>query len=69
MLTGASSRAPKWSVVGLIGYGTAWSRGSSSRPPPDTTAEMTASARKPAKPVGSRSSTSKARELSPAPGV
>ena len=35
MLSGASSSAPRWSVVGLSGKATAWSRGSSSRPPPD----------------------------------
>ena len=39
MLSGAISSAPRWSVVGLTGNATAWSRGSSSRPPPDAAAE------------------------------
>ena len=47
MLSGASSSAPRWSVDGLTGNATACSRGSSSRPPPEATAEMTASTRKP----------------------
>ena len=48
MLSGASSSAPRWSVVGLTGWATAWSRSSSSRPPPDATAEAMASSRMPA---------------------
>ncbi len=34
MFSGASSNAPRWSVVGLTGNPTPSSRGSSSRPPP-----------------------------------
>ena len=47
MLSGASSSAPKWSVIGDTGKATACSRGTISRPPPDAIAETTASTRKP----------------------
>ena len=53
MLSGASSSAPRWSVVGLIGWIAAGSRASSSRPPPEAAAERRASTRKPASAVGS----------------
>ena len=39
MLSGASSSAPRWSVVGLTGNATPCSRETSSRPPPDAIAE------------------------------
>jgi hypothetical protein len=39
MLSGAISRAPRWSVVALTGRATACSRGSSSRPPPPVAAD------------------------------
>ena len=48
MLSGARTSAPRWSVVGLIGYGDAWSREISSRPPPEAIAEATFRARMPA---------------------
>ena len=47
MLSGASSSAPKWSVIDDTGHATAWSRGTISRPPPEAAAETTASTRKP----------------------
>src|SRR4029079_2478359 len=47
MLSGASSSAPKWSVIDDTGQATACSRGTISRPPPDAAAETTASTRKP----------------------
>ena len=61
MLSGARRSAPRWSVVGLTGKATPCSRESSSRPPPDATAETTVSRRNPTKAVGSSSSTSRAR--------
>ena len=52
MLSGAISSAPRWSVVGLTGKATPWSRLSSSRPPPEATDETTVSNKNPAKTVG-----------------
>ena len=60
MLSGAISNAPRWSVVGLTGKATPWSRLSSSRPPPEATDETTVSNKNPAKMVGSSSTTSRA---------
>ncbi len=68
MLSGASSSAPRWSVVGLTGKATPCSRDSSSRPPPDATAETTVSSRNATKAVGISSSTSRARSELWAPG-
>src|SRR5680860_660113 len=58
MLSGAISSAPRWSVVGLTGNATACSRGRSSRPPPDATAELIAITSTPAYRLGSNSKTS-----------
>src|SRR4029079_7133797 len=57
MLSGASSSAPRWSVVGLIGYGDAWSREMSSRPPPEAIAEAMLRTRMPAIAEGIRART------------
>ncbi len=51
-LSGASSSAPRWSVVGLTGKATAWSREISSRPPPDATPDTRLSSRKIARALG-----------------
>ena len=56
-------------MVGLIGYGDAWSRESSSRPPPDATAEATLRARMPAIADGSSRKTSNALPGPFAPGM
>src|ERR1700712_3240866 len=53
MLRGASSSAPRWSVVDETGKATAWSRGTTSRPPADATAVKIASSRKPRAAEGS----------------
>src|SRR4051794_8998436 len=68
MFRGARRRAPRWSVVGLIGYGDAWSREISSRPPPEAIAEATVRARRPAIPDGNSGEMSKALSGPPAPG-
>ena len=60
MLSGASRKAPRWSVVGLTGYATACSRLSSSRPPPEATADATARTSSPAIAAGSRTTASRA---------
>ena len=66
--SGANSRAPRWSVVGLTGKVTPWSRESSSRPPPDDTPDTTVRTKNAANIVGISSSTSRARPSSWAPG-
>ncbi len=68
MFSGARTSAPRWSVVGLIGWIEAGSRASSSRPPPDATAETTATSASPTRAVGSSRRTSWARPGPPAPG-
>ncbi len=55
-------------MVGLTGKATPWSRDSSSRPPPEATAEMIVRSRNAANAVGWSSSTSRARSESRAPG-
>ena len=47
MFSGASSSAPRWSVVVETGKATAWSRGTTSRPPAEATAVKLARSRKP----------------------
>ena len=57
MLSGASSSAPRWSVVVETGKATAWSRGITSRPPAEATAVKPPGARKPRHAEGSRART------------
>ena len=56
MFRGASSSAPRWSVVEETGKVTACSRGTISRPPAEATAVKTARTRKPRHREGSRAS-------------
>ena len=51
-LSGESSSAPRWSVVGLTGKATAWSREMSSRPPPDAMPDTRLSSRNAARALG-----------------
>src|SRR4051794_953199 len=68
MFNGASSSAPRWSVVGLIGWMTPCSRLSSSRPPPEATADAMERTTRPVIAVGSTTRASSAwPRLLPAP--
>ena len=53
-LSGASSRAPRWSTTGLTGYAAAPSRWMISRPPPEATAAVTTSPTNARQPTGNR---------------